>query len=397
MDRRLFCFLLFAFGFPQTPCAAEPRVVREEIEWLDVWVPGNGNASLPKVLLIGDSIARGYYAGVEDRLKGKAIVARLTTSKSLGDPGLIAEVKLVLSMAKFDVVHVNNGLHGWGYTEVEYAAAFPELLKAIRDGAPQAKRVWATTTPMRVPDRLGEIADKTARVKARNAIAAKIVAAESIPTNDLYALLEDKADWFSRDGVHLNAKGTSALAAATATAILALLPQQPPVVIVVSTSKGELEIELDAVRAPKTVANFLRYVDAKRYDGGIFHRTVTPDNQPDNAVKIEVIQGGVQPDREKDAFPAIALERTRDTKIPHKDGTVSMARDGPDTATSDIFICIGDQPELDFGGKRNPDGQGFAAFGRVVKGMDVVRAIQKAKADGQKLDPPVIIRSATRK
>src|SRR5436309_15269225 len=95
-------------------------------------------------------------------------------------------------------------------------------------------------------------------------------------------------------------------------------------------------------------------------------------------------------------FPPVKLERTRDTKLAHKDGTISMARDGPDTATSDFFICVGGQPELDFGGKRNPDGQGFAAFGRVVKGMDVVRKIQQAPADGQVLKPPVKILSVVR-
>jgi peptidyl-prolyl cis-trans isomerase A (cyclophilin A) len=135
----------------------------------------------------------------------------------------------------------------------------------------------------------------------------------------------------------------------------------------------------------------LKYVDGKFYDGGRFHRTVKPDNQPDNKVKIEVIQAGIKPEKTKQEFAAIKLERTRDTKLSHKDGTISMARDGPDTATSDFFICVGDQPELDFGGKRNPDGQGFAAFGRVVKGMDVVRKIQAAPAEGQTLMPPVKI------
>lgn len=165
----------------------------------------------------------------------------------------------------------------------------------------------------------------------------------------------------------------------------------PPVRVVIQTAKGDIEVELDAAKAPGTVANFLRYVDAKFYDGGRFHRTVTPANQPDNKVRIEVIQAGPDPARAKDEFPPIKLERTRDTKLSHKDGTISMARDGPDTATADFFICVGDQPELDFGGKRNPDGQGFAAFGHVVKGMDVVKAIQKSPADGQTLNPPVTI------
>jgi peptidyl-prolyl cis-trans isomerase A (cyclophilin A) len=169
-----------------------------------------------------------------------------------------------------------------------------------------------------------------------------------------------------------------------------------PILVLIQTEKGDIEVELNAAQARATVANFLRYVDGKYYDGGRFHRTVTPDNQPDNKVKIEVIQAGIDPDKTNKEFAPIKLERTRDTKLSHKDGTISMARDGPDTATSDFFICIGDQPELDFGGKRNPDGQGFAAFGRVTKGMDVVKKIQAAAADGQTLSPPIKILRITR-
>jgi peptidyl-prolyl cis-trans isomerase A (cyclophilin A) len=156
-----------------------------------------------------------------------------------------------------------------------------------------------------------------------------------------------------------------------------------------------MEVEVDTVRAPVTGQNFLRYVDQGSYRGGRFHRTVRPDNQPDDRVKIEVIQGGPDSLRVKD-FPPIKLERTSETGLAHRDGTISMARDGPDTATSDFFICLGDQPELDFGGKRNPDGQGFAAFGRVVRGMDVARQIQTARAQGQRLIPPIEIIDITR-
>ena len=169
-----------------------------------------------------------------------------------------------------------------------------------------------------------------------------------------------------------------------------------PVRVLIRTEKGDITVELEPAKAPATVANFLRYVDGGFYDGGRFHRTVTPANQPDNRIKIEVIQAGVKPDRAKDEFPPIKLERTRDTGLRHTDGAISMARDGPDTATSDFFICIGDQPELDFGGRRNPDGQGFAAFGRVVKGMEVVRKIQTSPAEGQALRPPVKILKAAR-
>jgi peptidyl-prolyl cis-trans isomerase A (cyclophilin A) len=167
--------------------------------------------------------------------------------------------------------------------------------------------------------------------------------------------------------------------------------------VLIQTEKGDIEVELDASRAPVTVANFLRYVDGKFYDGGRFHRTVKPDNQPDNKVKIEVVQAGIKPDRVKDEFPPIKLERTRETRLLHKDGTISMARDGPDTATSDFFLCIGDQPELDFGGKRNPDGQGFAAFGKVIKGMEIVKKIQGAPAEGQTLMPPLKVLKVLRR
>jgi peptidyl-prolyl cis-trans isomerase A (cyclophilin A) len=162
------------------------------------------------------------------------------------------------------------------------------------------------------------------------------------------------------------------------------------------TALGVIEIEVDRANAPITAANFLKYVEAGHYDGGRFHRTVRLDNQPDNPVKIEVVQAGVDPRREREAWAPIQIERTRDTGLKHRNGTVSMARDGPDSATSDLFICIGDQPELDFGGRRNPDGQGFAAFGRVVRGMDVVRKIHGSAADHQGLTPPVSIQSARR-
>ena len=170
----------------------------------------------------------------------------------------------------------------------------------------------------------------------------------------------------------------------------------PATRVLLQTGLGEIEIEIDAARAPLTASNFLRYVDGGFYEGGLFHRTVKSDNQPQNKIKIEVIQGGPNPAKEKDGFPPIKLERTRETSLKHLDGVVSMARDGADTATSDFFICIGAQPALDYGGQRNPDGQGFAAFGKVVRGMDIVRKIQGAPADGQKLAPPIKIIKARR-
>src|SRR5687767_13779296 len=161
--------------------------------------------------------------------------------------------------------------------------------------------------------------------------------------------------------------------------------------VLVETPLGTIELEIDTVRAPVSAANFLKYVDGKFYDGGRFHRTVKADNQPKNEFKIEVIQAGTDRARSKELFAPIALERTNITKLSHVDGTLSMARSTADTGRSEFFICIGDQPELDFGGKRNDDGQGFAAFGRVVRGMEVVRKIQASPASAQTLTPPVPI------
>lgn len=164
-----------------------------------------------------------------------------------------------------------------------------------------------------------------------------------------------------------------------------------PIRLIVQTTMGDITLAIDSAHAPRTAANFLAYVDGGHFRDAQFHRTVTLRNQETSPVKIEVIQGSVSPAREKDDFPPIAIERTDVTGLRHRNGTLSMARGGPNSATSSFFICIGDQPELDFGGRRNADGQGFAAFGVVTAGMDLVRAIQASPANGQTLTPPVRI------
>jgi peptidyl-prolyl cis-trans isomerase A (cyclophilin A) len=165
--------------------------------------------------------------------------------------------------------------------------------------------------------------------------------------------------------------------------------------VIIKTEKGDIIVELYPDKAPVTVANFLRYVKEGRFKGASFYRTVTMDNQPDNDIKIEVIQGGLYDDNHPQALPPIKHETTEMTGILHKDGVISMARNEPGTATGEFFICIGDQPSLDYGGKRNPDGQGFAAFGKVIKGMDVVHEIQQSPADGQWLEPRIKILDVT--
>lgn len=160
----------------------------------------------------------------------------------------------------------------------------------------------------------------------------------------------------------------------------------------VQTPGGAFVIEVDSAVAPVTVANYLAYVDAHQLDTAWVYRLVTLANQPQSAHKIEVVQWGLNlKDDAPPLRPAIAHETTKQTGLRHRDGTVSMARGAPGTATAEFFICIGDQPELDFGGRRNPDGQGFAAFGQVVQGMEVVRALHGRAGAEQWLASPIRI------
>lgn len=169
-----------------------------------------------------------------------------------------------------------------------------------------------------------------------------------------------------------------------------------PAVVEIETSAGLIVVELDAQNAPRTAANFLRYVIAGLFEGGSFYRSVRLDNQPGDDITIEVIQGGINRERREDAFDPIPMEGTGETGLRHEDGTLSMARSGPDSARGEFFICVGDQPGLDEGGARNSDGRGFAAFGRVIEGMDVVRRIHQSETEGQLLVDPVRISSIRR-
>ncbi len=175
------------------------------------------------------------------------------------------------------------------------------------------------------------------------------------------------------------------IAAAVAAVMMpAELTAQSAVRVRIVTDSGTIDVALAPDKAPLTVANFLRYVDEHRYDGGSFYRAVTLQNQLPAAQQpqIEVIQGGIDSDSAK-RLPPIPHETNDKSGIRHTDGVISMARGAPGSASSEFFFVINDQPALDFGGKRNPDGQGFAAFGRVIKGMDVVRRIQRMPSAGQ--------------
>lgn len=186
---------------------------------------------------------------------------------------------------------------------------------------------------------------------------------------------------------------------------LAAAPRHPELqpgelLVRLETPLGTIDLAVDTKRAPVTSANFLKYVDGGFYDGGRFHRVIRPDNYtptPPNRPPMEIVQAGINPTRREEGFPPIPLERTSATGLKHVAGTVSMARaPEADSARSDFFICLDDQPSLDFGGMRFDDGQGAAAFGRVVAGMDVVRTIQQQPAQKQALTPPVPITKAAR-
>jgi peptidyl-prolyl cis-trans isomerase A (cyclophilin A) len=167
--------------------------------------------------------------------------------------------------------------------------------------------------------------------------------------------------------------------------------RSPLTQVSISTDMGTFVVEVYPDKAPVTASNFLNHVEKGSYTNSLFYRVVRMDNQPNNDVKIEVIQGGVFEDDLIEAHAPILHESTDLTGILHTDGVISMARMEPGSASTEFFICIGDQPSLDFDGERNPDKQGFAAFGKVVKGMEVARAIQALPDDGQYLVEKVII------
>ena len=202
--------LISALGFfVSATLATEPAARREYAEWCSIWVSDATKTDLPRVLLIGDSICNNYRVKVEQELKGKASVAMLATSAALGNPELLDEVKILVKNYKFAVIHFNIGLHGWDYSEAEYKRLFPEFLKVLKENAPNAKLIWATSTPIRSgPPNFQQFDAKNERVKARNTIVVGLAAQEGIPVDDLYGLVENHPEWIS-DGIHYKPEGTN--------------------------------------------------------------------------------------------------------------------------------------------------------------------------------------------
>lgn len=202
-----------------------PGISREGIEWLDVWVDEGQTTKLPRVLLIGDSITRGYHKEVAKELSGRAAIARLATSKSASDPALIEEVSLLLREYKFEVIHFNNGNHGLDQSEEQYCEGLRELIRTIKKHAPGATLIWGTTTPIRQKEDLSKFSSKNPRVIDRNNASLAIMKQERISVDDLYALVKDHPEYYlPNDGNHFNAKGTEVEGSAVAKAISASLP-----------------------------------------------------------------------------------------------------------------------------------------------------------------------------
>lgn len=238
MRKKLFSLLLGSFVCSSYAADFAPTG-REGIEWCDIWISHANESKLPRVLLLGDSITRAYYSEVEKRLAGKAYVSRLATSAFISDPAILAQIAAVLEQTKFDIIHFNNGMHGWQHSEEEYRHAFPEFFATIQKHAPGAKLIWASTTPIREnappaeanqnpnaveTQKLMLKQDLTRasnqRIEARNAIALEFAKAHRVAVDDLYAAMAGHPEYHpEKDGIHFNAQGVALQADQVAAAV----------------------------------------------------------------------------------------------------------------------------------------------------------------------------------
>lgn len=162
--------------------------------------------------------------------------------------------------------------------------------------------------------------------------------------------------------------------------------------LVIKTTEGNINVAVFPDKAPKSTAAFLAIVDKGLYKRSSFYRVLNDANQPSNAPKAELLQGGLwSRTKKRPDVPRVEHETTQQTGLRHLAGTLSLAREEPGSASSEFFICVADQPGLDYGGENNPDGQGYAAFGKVISGMDVVRKIYNKPENDQYFDPPIMI------
>jgi hypothetical protein len=203
----VFILLIQAGVMASAPAEAKDKILLEEIEWSDIWVVDANQDGLPRVLMVGDSITQGYFRTVDGILKGKADCARYTTSMFMANPDYFAELKIILKRHQFSVIQVNNGLHGWEYTEQQYGQSLPKLMDFLKKYGRGATIVWATTTPRRNPQNPAQLSADNDRVKERNRIAVEYMTKHGIAVDDLYSLVADHPEYYRDDHTHFNDQG----------------------------------------------------------------------------------------------------------------------------------------------------------------------------------------------
>lgn len=217
--------LLFTASFSELAAQnPQKQVIYENIEWTNVWIPSAPKNDLPRVLLIGNSITQGYYPVVETSLKGKAYIARYTTSRGIIDPALFNEIKNLVAHHSFDVIHFNNGLHGIAYSPAQYESGLDKLVRLLKKHAKGAVLIGATSTAV-LPGFKGWKSDEFNQnlILTRNEILFKVCRNHNIEVNDLYPVTASQAEWFSPDKIHYNEQGKEALGRQTAAVILKAL------------------------------------------------------------------------------------------------------------------------------------------------------------------------------
>ena len=224
MQRLLLLMLLISLAAGTIRAGqSKAKLPLENTEWTDIWITNADQDNLPRVLLVGDSITHGYFSEVEKVLDGKASCARYTTSGFMGNPDYLDELKILLGRYRFKVIHVNNGLHGWDYTEAQYRQSLPGLMETLRRYGAGATLIWASTTPTRSPDNPAQLAADTNRVQERNRIAAEYMQRHGIALDDLYTLVADHPEYYVDDHTHFNAQGQAVEAQQVGGAILRVL------------------------------------------------------------------------------------------------------------------------------------------------------------------------------
>jgi len=177
------------------------KVERENIEWCDIWITSASKTDKPRVLLVGDSITRGYYNAVSNRLKERAYCARFTTSACVADPAFQKQLEVMFCQYKYAVVHFNNGLHGIGYTEEEYRTGYEKALKLIQQHAPKAKLILALSTPLQSTSNKNSL---NPRIDERNRIVRDLAKKYGARITDLHSISKDHPEYYT-DPYHYRA------------------------------------------------------------------------------------------------------------------------------------------------------------------------------------------------